>query len=505
MKLFTADKIRELDQYTIQHEPIASIDLMERAADALFEVILSMYPVTGTKFCIFAGPGNNGGDALALARKMQLLPYEVQIHLFGADNFSEDCITNKNRLIQQYPHLLTEHKYTFAEPEIHEDTIIIDGLFGSGLNRPLTGIYADVIDFINKTKNTVIAIDIPSGLFAEGCHCGETPVVKADHTLSFQFPKLAFFFRENESIVGDWSVLDIGLHPQGIENTDTNYHYLDRSDLISILRKRKKFSHKGTYGHLALIAGSEGMAGAAVLAARSAVKSGLGLLTVCSLECNRVIVQTAVPEAIYLSCHSSGCLATGFSENRYDAVAIGPGLGTGGLSVQMLTDLLNNFNKPCVFDADALNIISEHREMLKHLPRNSILTPHPKEFERLLGESVQDSFDVVESATEMACKYHLIIVLKGRYTRIVTPDGNICFNSTGNPGMATGGTGDVLTGMIGSLLAQGYEPEVAAKLGVFLHGMAADIALESESEESLIASDIINHLGRAFKQVSKTE
>jgi len=505
MKLFTADKIRELDQYTIQHEPISSIDLMERAANALFEAILSMYPVTGTKFCIFAGPGNNGGDALVLARKMQLLPYEVQVHLFGAGNLSADCTTNKNRLIQQYPHLLTEHKHTFVEPTIHEETIIIDGLFGSGLNRPLAGIYADVIDFINKTKNTVIAIDVPSGLPADSCHYSKTSVVKADYTLSFQFPKLAFFFRENEGIVGDWSVLDIGLHPQGIENTDTNYHYLDRSNLISILRKRKKFSHKGTYGHLALVAGSEGMAGAAVLAAKSAAKSGLGLLTAYGPECNRVILQTAVPEAIYLSCRSGDCSATELLEKSYDAVAIGPGLGTGNLSVQVLTDLLDKYNKPCVFDADALNVISEHREMLKHLPRNSILTPHPKEFERLLGRSVQDSFVAIESAVEMARKYHLIIVLKGRYTRIVTPDGNICFNSTGNPGMATGGTGDVLTGMIGSLLAQGYEPEVAAKLGVFLHGMAADIALESESEESLTAGDIINHLGRAFKQVSKTE
>jgi len=497
MKLFTANKIRELDQYTIQHEPIASIDLMERAADALFEAILSMYPVTGTKFCIFAGPGNNGGDALALARKMQLLPYEVQVHLFGTDNLSADCTTNKNRLIHQYPHLLTEHKHTFVEPVIHEEAVIIDGLFGSGLNRPLAGIYADVIDFINKTKNTVIAIDIPSGLFADGCHHGETPVVKADYTLSFQFPKLAFFFRENESIVGDWSVLDIGLHPQGIENTDTDYHYLDKLDITSMLRKREKFSHKGTYGHLALIAGSEGMAGAAVLAAKSAIRSGLGLLTTCGPECNRMIVQTAVPEAIYLSCCAGDCMTKFSEKNSYDAVAIGPGLGTG--SVQVLTDLLDNFNKPCVVDADALNIISEHRGMLNNLPRNSILTPHPKEFERLLGEPVQDSFVAMESAVEMACKYHLIIVLKGKYTRIVTPDGNVYFNSTGNPGMATGGTGDVLTGMIGSLLAQGYEPEAAAKLGVFLHGMAADIALESESEESLTAGDIVNHLGRAFK------
>jgi NAD(P)H-hydrate epimerase len=212
-----------------------------------------------------------------------------------------------------------------------------------------------------------------------------------------------------------------------------------------------------------------------------------------------VIVQTAVPESIYLSYRSGDCLAKGFSEKRYDAVAIGPGLGTGNLSLQVLTDLLDNFNKPCVFDADALNIISEHRKMLSNLPRNSILTPHPKEFERLLGKSVQDSFAAMESAVEMAHKHHLIIVLKGRYTRIVTPDGSIYFNSTGNPGMATGGTGDVLTGMIGSLLAQGYEPEAAAKLGVFLHGMAADIALESESEESLTASDIVNYLGRVFK------
>jgi hydroxyethylthiazole kinase-like uncharacterized protein yjeF len=505
MKLFTADKIRELDQYTIQHEPVASIDLMERAAGALLETILSMYPAIGTQFCIFAGPGNNGGDALALARNMQLLSYEVQVHLFDADNLSVDCATNKNRLIQQYPDLLTEHKHTFVKPVIGEKAVIIDGLFGSGLNRPLTGIYAHVIDFINSNKNTVIAIDIPSGLYADGCHQGIAPVVRADYTLSFQFPKLAFFFRENEDFVGDWSILDIGLHPKGIEDADTDYHYLEQSDIVQMLHKRKRFAHKGTYGHLALIAGSEGMAGAAILAAKSAIKTGLGLLTIHGPECNRIIAQTAVPESIYSSYPQHEFITAFTDKNRYNAFAIGPGLGTGNLSLQVLNGLLENFNKPGVFDADALNIISAHKEMLSKLPRNSILTPHPKEFERLLDESVQDSLAVLDVAREMARKYHLIIVLKGAYTRIVCPDGKVYFNGTGNPGMATGGAGDVLTGMIGSLLAQGYEPETAAILGVFLHGLAADIALESESEESLSAGDIVNHLGRAFKQIAEKQ
>jgi NAD(P)H-hydrate epimerase len=498
MKIFTTSQIRQLDQQTIEREPIASIDLMERAADALLDALLTFYPESDTRFCLFAGPGNNGGDALALARKLKDMQYNVQVYLFATGKLSEDCEINKNRLLEFYPEVLNEYYNEFSAPKIDAGVVIIDGLFGSGLSHPLSGFYAEVVDFINSTGNTVIAIDVPSGLNADTCHTMHEPTVKANFTFSLQFPKLAFFFCENERYTGEWSVLDIGLHPQSIKEMPTNYHFLTHEDVAGLINKRGKFTHKGSFGHLALLAGSKGMAGASILAAMAALRSGVGLLTVHGPEGNRCILQTKAPEVIYEADSDPDCISHFYHADKYDAVTIGPGIGIQSLTVKMLQDLLPVLRVPCVLDADALNIIASQKNLLGNIPAGSILTPHPREFERLACTKGNSS-DCLRKARELAVKYQLVIVLKGAFTRIVTPDGTVFFNSTGNPGMATAGSGDVLAGILGALLAQGYKSEHAAKLGVYLHGLAADLALDTESEESLMAGDIIASLGKAFK------
>lgn len=502
MKIFTTSQIRQLDQYTIDHEPIDSIDLMERAADTLFEAIRKLYPQTNTVFCLMAGPGNNGGDALALARKLFEAGYSAKVYLYSVNKLSSDCEINKLRLLETCPGMFTEFTDSFVAPELTKNTIIIDGLFGSGINRPLSGIFAEAVEFINKANRMVIAIDVPSGLCGDGCHHLAEPTVKADYTFTFQFPKIAFFFAENECFVGQWSVLDIQLHPEGIEATPSEYTYLDIDDIRSMYKKRQKFSHKGTYGHLAILAGSKGMAGASILAAKAALRSGVGLLTLHGPEGNRCILQTISPEVIYEADHHQDCISEFYHADKYDALAIGPGMGTRTATVDMLRELLRHTKEPCVLDADALNIIASEKKMLNSVPAGSILTPHPKEFERLVGER-GNSYQQMKKALEISAQFQLYIVLKGAYSKIITPEGRIIFNSTGNPGMATPGSGDVLTGILGSLLAQGYVPENAVKLGVFLHGLAADIALDAESEESLMAGDIVAGIGKAFRYIAE--
>ena len=492
MKFFTTSKISLLDKYTIEHEPIRSIDLMERAADVLYWEFIARFPYLQA-VCIIAGPGNNGGDALAMARMLLSSGYSVSAYLLHTGSLSDDCETNKKHLLERFPEALTELKTEFIAPEITRDTIIIDGLFGSGLSRPLTSIYAQATEWINNSVCKVVAIDIPSGLQGEENKLSEKSIiVKADLTLTLQFPKLAFLFPENAPFVGNWEALNIGIHPEAIEQTSSNLFYLEEKDIVKLLKKRTKFSHKGTFGHALIVAGSKGMAGASVLAAKAALRSGVGLVTVHGPECNRIITQTAIPEAIFQS-----DLTT---IDRYNAIAIGPGIGTHAETAAILRDLLIKTDRPCILDADALNIISQQNDLLQLIPKYSILTPHPKEFERLFGVS-NSSYERMLKAQESAKLYGVYIILKGAHTLIATPDGMLYFNSTGNSGMATAGSGDVLTGILVGLLAQGYSPEEVAKIGVFLHGLAADLALEDESKESLIAGDIIDRLGKAFKSV----
>ncbi|MEI6753822.1 MAG: NAD(P)H-hydrate dehydratase [Paludibacter sp.] len=496
MKFFSTSQIRELDKFTIENEPIASIDLMERAAVALTNKYIELFK-SENPVCILAGPGNNGGDALAVARLLLQRGYHVSAILLSSGSLSVDCKVNYRRMEIQFPRSVSELTKKFIDPEISNDTVIIDGIFGSGLSRPAEGIFADAINWINSTGRKVVSIDIPSGLQGEENPDLFVPIVKADYTFSLQFPKLAFLFSENESIVGQFITLDIGLHPIAIASTSTNFYFQTHSDITQLIKPRPDFSHKGTFGHALIIAGSKGMAGASVLAGKAALRSGAGLVSIHGPASNRIIVQSTVPELIFYSDKSEDHITEVKLVDSYDAVAIGPGIGQSDETAAFLKETLGKLDSPCVLDADALNLIGKNRELLSKIRKNSILTPHPKEFERLFGTS-KNSYDRMLKVQEMAQKYHLIIILKGCYTLIATPDGKLTFNSSGNSGMATAGTGDVLTGLLVSFLAQSYSAENAAKAGVFIHGMAGDKSLVSQSKESLIARDIIDHLGNVF-------
>ena len=489
MKFFTTTQIRQLDLYTIGNEPIASIGLMERAADRLLQQFRKDRDMN-TEVVIMAGPGNNGGDGLALGRMLLQIGYEVQVILLHSGKISADCKINKERLQEYFPDFFTEQIGRFDPPEMTKDTVIVDALFGSGLSKPVDGIFKKAIEWINSRPNRVISVDIPSGLPGEACATDKDCIVEADFTYSLQFPKLAFLFPENEKYVGKWKVIDIQLHPKAILETDTNFIFVEKVNIQPLLISRTRFSHKGTFGHALIWAGKKGMAGAAVLASKAALRAGAGLVSVHSVDENRVILQSTVPEAIFVN---------ELTElDHYNSFAFGPGLGTGDQTAEMLFELLKTLRKPCVLDADALNIISRHKNFLEFIPENSILTPHPGEFERLFGPSA-NSQERMEKASAMAQEYGFVIVLKGANTLTATPDGKMHFNSTGNPGMASGGMGDVLTGVIASLLAQGYTPEQSALMGVYLHGLAADLALQAQSEESLLAGDVAQNLGNAYK------
>jgi len=506
MKILSADDIRLWDQYTIQQEPISSIDLMERAAAKCVDWLQLQYPYV-TSFGIYCAKGNNGGDGLAIARMLMESGYIVSVHILefgnpGTDNFQ----TNLARL-----HKLPNADIHFIQSENNFHSfppgqIIIDALFGSGLNRKLEGLTAKLVEHINNSGCEIVSIDIPSGLFVD--HSSKNNLtVHANHTLSFQCNKPAFLFAENEKAIGEVHILDIGLHNDFYQSIHSPYELVDDLIIHSIYKPRKKFSHKGTYGHALLVAGSYGKIGAAVLSAKACMRSGVGLLTCHIPKCGYDILQSTVPEAMVMTDFNSSFNTKVDPDSyrddltKYKAIGIGPGIGTASETKMMLREIFDVYRSPMVLDADALNILSGQKDLIKHIPAGSILTPHPREFERLFGET-DNEFDRVALALQKAKELNCIIVLKGQYTLIATPDGKGFFNSTGNPGMATAGSGDVLTGVITGLLAQGYNSKDAAILGVYLHGLAGDITAEKLSMESLVAGDIINNLGRAFKRIS---
>ena len=504
MKIFRTTQIRNLDAYTIEHEPIASIDLMERAAQALNEALTERYPDTKTPFVFFAGPGNNGGDALAVARLMGERGYRPTVYLFNTKgHLSPDCEENSLRLLEAEGVTLHEVTSQFIPPQLNADTVVVDGLFGSGLNKPLEGGFAAVVRYINANTARVIAIDVPSGLFGEDNSTNkEAHIIRASLTLSLQLPKLAFLFAENEKFVGEWQLLDIGLSSKAIEQEPTDFRLTEEADVRSLIRPRGRFSHKGTYGRGLLIAGSQGMAGASVLAARACLRSGVGLLTVHVPLCNQFILQTSVPEAMTEMDADDFCFTTPADTEGYTAVAIGPGLGKAEATVAALLQQIDEADTPLVLDADALNILADHRAYLHRLPAGSILTPHPKELERIVGRC-ENSYERLERARHLAEECHVTVVLKGAFTAVIMPEGNVCFNPTGNPGMATGGSGDVLTGILLALLAQGYSGQDAALLGVYLHGLAGDMAAQRLGETSMNAGDLITHLPPAWRYLTE--
>ncbi len=493
MKILSAKQIREADAYTIKNEPIASIDLMERAANKWTVLFLKDYPDKKQTKYIFCGPGNNGGDGLVIARLLLHKKHAVSVFILNSKHYSADFLINLKKL-KHYRHIISEADF----PKLNNKAIIIDALFGSGLNKPLSGITAQLVSYLNEQDAAIISVDMPSGLFAD--KPSALPAIQAQDTYTFQFPKLSFLMPVSGNTVGNFKVADIGLHPDFISKINTPYFYTDKKEIKQLLKTRKKFSHKGSYGHALLVAGSQGKMGAATLSATAILRSGAGLLTAHIPACGYSILQTALPEAMCI-CDVNNMHISGIPiQATYSAVAIGPGLGTHRETASALKSFLQVNKTPCVIDADALNLIAQHKTMLKLLPEHCILTPHPKEFERLAG-TWKDDFDRLQKLQAFSKKHKVITILKGAHSAIADLSGNVYFNSTGNPGMATAGSGDVLTGIICGLLAQGYSALEASKLGVFLHGSAADLALKKQSEESLIASDFINNLGSAFKQL----
>ena len=505
MKILSSPQLKELDKYTIVHEPIPSIDLMERAAHALTEAIIRRWDTT-FKMVVFAGPGNNGGDALAVARMLSRKGYHVEVYLFNTkEKLSEECETNLNRLKTCGSIYFTEVKTQFDPPTLTEKHLIIDGLFGSGLNKPLNGGFAAVVKYINASKSPVVAIDIPSGLMGEdNTYNIRQHIVHADVTLSIQLPKLSFLFPENEDIVGEWELLDIGLKQTFIDSAPSTYSIMEEKEIRQLIKPRKRFSHKGTFGHGLLIAGSYGMAGASILAAKACLRSGVGLLTVHTPIHNHDLLQTTVPEAIVQTDIHERYFAQPTDLNRYKAVAIGPGLGQEEDTALAMMEQIRGSHIPIILDADAINILSTHRNWLSRLPKRCILTPHLGELERLTGKCM-DTYERLTKVKELASYLQSYIIVKGAWTTIVTPEGHYHFNPTGNPGMATGGSGDVLTGILLGLLSQGYSREEACKLGVYIHGLAGDIAAETLTEIGMTAQDIVALLPAAWKKLLKKD
>ena len=492
MKIFTAPQIRALDAYTIEHEPIASIDLMERASQSFVYWFIEQFP-NNQPIKIFAGIGNNGGDGLAVGRILaQEYQYDVEVYAVRfSPKSSVDFQSNEKKL----KHLINIEDKSDVPP-INDDDIVIDAIFGSGLSRAIGGFTATLVNHINQSKATVVAIDIPSGLFCNDLNPDST-IIQADYTVSFQFPKLSFMLPQNDQYVGHWVVADIHLMEEAIQQTPTPYHYVDDEFARQLILPRAKFSHKGTFGHVLIMAGSYGKMGAAILAGKAALRTGSGLVSVHLPKCGYSIMQMAIPEIMCSIDTDNNMITTLPNLEHYKAIAIGPGIDKAHRTLKPLNQLMQSSSVPLVLDADALNLLAENPSLLKQLAANSILTPHPKEFERLVGKTA-NHYERLKVLIEFSQRYQIIVVLKGAHSAIATPDGNVYFNSTGNSGMATAGSGDVLTGMIVSLLGQGYAPKQAAILGVYLHGLAGDVASEQLGEASVIASDIIDGISGAY-------
>lgn len=504
MKLFTSAQLHELDTYTIEHEPIRSIDLMERAARTLTRAITDQWSPQ-TPIVVFAGPGNNGGDALAVARMLSEQSYRVSVYLFNINGrLSEDCSINRQRIIdgkkiKDFFEITDE----FNPPKLEADTLVVDGLFGTGMTKPLAGGFASLVRYINQSPSEIVSIDVPSGLMTEdNTYNVRANVVKADVTLTLHQKKISFLFPENQQFIGKLKILDIRLSQEGVQQIETKYHLLEENDVRKLLKPRSDYVHKGNMGNALLVAGSYGMAGAAILSARACMRSGVGKLTMRTPRRLVDVVQNSIPEAVMLMDHEEFYISNAVDSTDFDAVAIGPGIGQQESTAIAMITQIRRTTAPIVLDADALNILANHRAWMQQLPKGVVMTPHPKEFERLCGTPCADSFERLSKARDMAESLGAYIILKGHHSALCMPDGTVVFNSSGNGGMATAGSGDVLTGIILGLLARGYRQQEACTIGMYLHGLAGDIAARELGKESMIASDIIACLPKAFKRLN---
>ncbi|MDR3047703.1 MAG: NAD(P)H-hydrate dehydratase [Bacteroidales bacterium] len=502
--ILSVSEIRAAEAFTMANEPISSVDLMERAGTVFTENLLQYNGLsTENQYVVLCGSGNNGGDGLVIARLLAETGHIVTVCLcYGSGKISYENQINRTRLSEFTLEKLSIIKVK-SEKELDSilltpSTIVIDALFGIGLSKPLTGYYANIVMKVNSWLLPIFAVDTPSGLFADQHTSKQHPCIQAFKTYTFQYMKQAFLMPENEIRVGTAIVLDIGMD---LPSDFVSDKILVNSTIISkIIQAISKFAHKGSNGHGLLIAGNRNMPGAALLAAKSALRSGIGKVTLHIPDSLATFVPFAIPEVILSRDKNNFCFS-GIDLEHFpsiNAIAIGPGIGKNPITSAALSNLIDELHSPMILDADALNILGDNKTWISFLPENSILTPHFKEFERLAGKSAND-FERMDRLCKFAQQHQLVVILKGANSMIAMPDGKLFVNTTGNPGMATAGSGDVLTGILLALLARGYAPEMAAILGVYIHGLAGDIAIgQQQSTESLIASDIIENLGESW-------
>ena len=503
MKILSGQQIREADLHTIRKEQISSDLLMERAGIALFNWLHARLQGAPVAIHIFCGTGNNGGDGLVLARHLREHGYAIEVYIVNyREERSRDFLINLDRLKDRkvWPQVINKG---IPLPSIGQEDILVDAIFGTGLNRTPEAWVSSLLNHLNGSGAAILSVDIPSGLFVDGIFKDPEAIIRANYVLTFQFPKLVFFLPQTGIYCGNWEVLDIGLDPDYIAALEVSYELIDKNVVNDLYRPRKKFSHKGTYGHSLIIGGSYGKIGAVKLAAEACLRTGSGLVTALVPGCGYDALQTALPEAMVLTDPDKAQLTDLQVDLKPTAIGLGIGMGTAHETIEAVNAFLKVNKRPLVVDADGLNMLALKKEMLQLLPPQTILTPHPKELERLIG-SWKDDFDKLDKAIKFSLRYQCILVLKGAHS-IVLSEGKGYVNITGNPGMATAGSGDVLTGIITGLLAQGYAPWEAAVFGVFLHGSAGDSAAGTTGEEALIASDITRNLGNAYALIRQQD
>jgi len=502
MKILSTEQFREADKLTIERQHLASADLMERAAANCTYWFINRF-IEETSFIVICGNGNNGGDGLAIARLLKNKFSAISVIIIEDENKrSSDNQLNLGRLKDtDIPiHILKENEEL---PDLHNGSIVIDALFGNGLNRPVTGYTAGLIKQINKSGAFVVSIDSPSGFFNDSPMPEDAIAVEADITLCLQAPRLMYFFAESYRYTGDWNVLNIGLDEEYMTRSGGSFHYVEIDDIKPMLpAPRPKFSHKGTFGHALLIGGSYGKTGAILMSAKACMRAGAGLTSIYAPSCSMIPLQTAVPEAMLITGDEEKWLSGIINSEHFDAIGFGPGAGKNDDTAKLLKHLLQDVKQPVVIDADGLNILSDNPTWLAFLPANTVLTPHPGEMDRLTGAVSKSGYERFKSALELSLRSNAVIVLKGAYTASIFPDGTVFFNSTGNPGMATGGSGDALTGILTGLLAQNIPFKSAVLTGVYLHGPAGDIAAKENTETEMVAGDLIDAIPDAWKKIS---
>lgn len=497
MEILTAKQIYEIDQATIKNQDISSLDLMERAGTVCFNWIHTRLQGNPIKVHVFCGIGNNGGDGLVIARHLHQYGYNVDCYVVNfSEKRSEGFLANYDRLkdVGVWPKVINSVN---DFPEISPKDIVVDAILGIGLSRKIKGFTTKLIKYINEVQAYTLAIDIPSGLYSDKCVTQDCAVIEASHTLTFQRPKLAFLLPQNESFIYTWEIIDIGLDENYIAQMNINNFTIDKHDVLTIYKSRDKFTHKGTYGHSLIIGGSYGKIGSVVLASKGALKAGSGLVTAYIPKCGYDIVQISIPEAM-VEVDSDKEIEFFNYKTKPTVIGIGVGLGTSEKTKKGFSKFLEINKSPLVIDADALNIISQNKELLKLIPKNSVLTPHPKEFERLVGKW-DDDFEKLDKLKSFSSENNVIIVLKGANTAIAVGE-KLYFNTSGNSALSTAGTGDILTGIITGLISQGYDTVQASILGVYLHGVTANLAMKdmNMSVESFTASTVLENLGKAF-------